>query len=1145
MAGDIEQSGTDARFPVILCVSDLHFRHDEGEQNKARRKNILSELVETIVKVPSEWRPSILCVCGDIAFSGCNADYELAKRWLDALLNTLSIDISNVIMSPGNHDVPETRSVKRPSSPSKADGLLEKPSEKGFEAYCRFCEDAGIARLDFGDSTSCLVGQRRIQDMRFVVCNSSWFSQPRRNDRGKLWLGLPHLQRLESERQLPLLRAKSGKRDGPITIALLHHPKAWLHENELNAYGYRPATWDYLADRCHLIFSGHAHGEELRPAERIGHYGTLYLEGGAAYDSSAHTNTFHLVRVASRAFTFKPFIFNSKSSHDMWREQEEYERPFVEYSQGAVNELTAQETERTIRSDRSSNVIGDLQNRQIIVVPSANPVPAAKIEFTVTSPKRAAVQHLLEACRLMPGEDALLKKTATLAFECNALDIATEVLENLIQLAPDDVDSRRNASIVYVHMGDFEKAAAEFAALARLERTERTHSLNQAIMLARTGDLKSALDILEQKQDDGASTLQELLVKADLLNRTGKPSEGFSVLHAVRNMHWETPEFLMAYMLLAYAAGKDLCAEEALVQLKQLQDAGKTQQGILERKSLDDIVAILRQERKRETDLLAKITRGEVPWLLVDSLLGKPSYWAWRLRTQESGWIPEHPHTRAALGVYSTNGFTVRRGEKFPLCQLDCPESGTHVVADPTSLITLHRLGMLERATQYFGEILVPTECMSLALEERSRLSPHQLSQFTFFEEVHQALVHDQLCAVAPDSSQVAPTIVGVVDEYGIGKQNEIPSYGLCDVVEVLHDLGRVDGQRYTQLNDLVRRRSPADDVKRPLSAGERVMIALSSLKTLYDFGLFEAVVETFDIVILTCDREEVLTGLRSFALQAEAREWHAELWDTVRANSRIVLTPCPRGHKQNRNIEEDTREAFLLSANIAQNRKLPLLVDDRFLQGVVLNISTKVPMAAFGTDVFLAKLRECEVLTPGELTDSFLELIRWRYRFLVPPVAVLKECADRFKSSLPGSMLIEISRYLHDCMLDPGLFTGPESKEPPASMACALFHSWASLAGHFIMLVWGDPSYDVTQATGLTKWIVEELLPPATRRMGIIGYDYAGMSGKMVLISAMSESCVLDDENRANNGLLAIRDAFRMESDEYVNTVGEILSYV
>ena len=119
---------------------------------------------------------------------------------------------------------------------------------------------------------------------------------------------------MESQGQLP---HPGQLKEWPITIALIHHPKEWFHETETQAYGNRPNTFDYLSRRCHLLLTGHTHGE-VRHADQFAE-GAWHLSGGAAYAGASHFNSFRLVRVEDERFVYRSFEYDPRSSDTLWR----------------------------------------------------------------------------------------------------------------------------------------------------------------------------------------------------------------------------------------------------------------------------------------------------------------------------------------------------------------------------------------------------------------------------------------------------------------------------------------------------------------------------------------------------------------------------------------------------------------------------------------------------------------------------------------------------------------------------------------------------------------------------------------------------------------------------------------------------------
>ncbi len=56
---------------VILHLSDLHFGAEWGNASEIdNRKLCLSNLLGFLKDQPSEWQPNIICISGDIGYSG-------------------------------------------------------------------------------------------------------------------------------------------------------------------------------------------------------------------------------------------------------------------------------------------------------------------------------------------------------------------------------------------------------------------------------------------------------------------------------------------------------------------------------------------------------------------------------------------------------------------------------------------------------------------------------------------------------------------------------------------------------------------------------------------------------------------------------------------------------------------------------------------------------------------------------------------------------------------------------------------------------------------------------------------------------------------------------------------------------------------
>ena len=304
---------------TILHLSDIHFGLDgKSSQDLANRNVCLNSLLDELKKLESSWKPTIICVTGDIGWSGAESDYAAAKEWLDKVLASCGLSYDALVVCAGNHDSIRSvaKRIPRPKSTKEADEVLAVPIAPHFEgpfaSFISFCQTAKIPALKLGDSESYLVGERIVNDVHFVVMNSAWFCKGD-DDRGELWLGYPHMMFMESHGQMLV----EPSQDNRMTISLAHHPHEWYNENEIHTYSRRPNVMDYLANRCHLVLTGHTHGE-IREPDRIADH-ALHFTGGASYAGASHFNSFRLIRLNSGCLEDRAFEFNPTAVSGNWK----------------------------------------------------------------------------------------------------------------------------------------------------------------------------------------------------------------------------------------------------------------------------------------------------------------------------------------------------------------------------------------------------------------------------------------------------------------------------------------------------------------------------------------------------------------------------------------------------------------------------------------------------------------------------------------------------------------------------------------------------------------------------------------------------------------------------------------------------------
>lgn len=314
----IENANGEGAPPVVLHISDLHFGWEGSASQEVDRTLCLRSLVQCLHELDASWKPTIVCVTGDIGWRGAVEDYQKAREWLLELLTELNLPPTSLLLCPGNHDSDRKLALSnvRPSQRSDAERVLQCPLAKQyldpFGAFEDFCRNLGVPPYLFDGKESYIVGFRRVSALNFVCLNSAWFSQGD-NDKGSLWLGLPQIRLMEAQGHLP----KANSCEGESTITLLHHPREWYHEGEISALGNgQPNTFDYLCHRSHAILTGHTHGE-VRAADQYAEF-AWHLSGGAAFAGASHFNSFRLIKFESDALIYRSFEFDPRASNAPW-----------------------------------------------------------------------------------------------------------------------------------------------------------------------------------------------------------------------------------------------------------------------------------------------------------------------------------------------------------------------------------------------------------------------------------------------------------------------------------------------------------------------------------------------------------------------------------------------------------------------------------------------------------------------------------------------------------------------------------------------------------------------------------------------------------------------------------------------------------
>lgn len=740
-----------------------------------------------------------------------------------------------------------------------------------------------------------------------------------------------------------------------------------------------------------------------------------------------------------------------------------------------------------------------------------------------------AIVHLRKACALQPQSE-LYRKLSFLAHEHGEIAVAEDALRAILRLNNGDEVALNNLAVLLAESDRFDEAADHFGELHRRFPEKVRHALNYASALLTAGSAERAAAVYEELAKAQDPPIEAVINSAQLMRTIDRAPRGFALLKEHKQRFWEDPLFVSTYMGLAYAAERDDEAHDGFVQLRLLQASGRASSQLLQSKTLDELIGYVQEreeeDRKRQEELL----RGRISWLLIDHAKSHPSLMAWVIRTQPRRWVLEDPIETARHTIYATNGYSAIRTELgCELGEIRCAPKGTPVVADVSALITLYKLGLLEKAADLFGEIHYPVDYMILFTDEVGRLVAHQPSQRSTLGNIKLALDEGRVSKLGSEVEGGMPSI----DEYDENCLN----YRISDIAEWLEESGRITA---TTRERLLRVTTAGKSTLPRINFGASVRVGLVTLETLTQLQALDALCSAFRVHIGHEDYLRVVGGIGSFKSREEARIATRALWVLIKDDSRFV---SGRGFPDgSQSFTQRVRQSVLSSARLAIEQSAPLLADDRVLQAAVLAHRPSEASAAFGTDCVIAALVKIDAISLDVAADAMLALVRWRYRFLVVPSELLYRMLLRHKNHPPGQALRSVASYVHDSMRDPGLFSGIERTDSPTSVATRFFQAWVLTLAEFIANVWLEGDFSEAQAKTVTEWVVRECLPSPPRNLGRRARVVADMTRRIVFSHVLLQVC-RGDVKLSNRAMQAVAAALGYNATEYLRATADTIN--
>lgn len=266
----------------ILQISDIHWKDKLTTVDPF--KHIREGLVEDVKRGTKQHDISFdyIMICGDIAFSGGNPEYNKAKEFINELLQVTGLEDEDVFIVPGNHDKTwgappqEIREFINSHVCEEKDndeilaGWLQKSLHSAtmmftpYKEYGSFANEYGCAeplmlRLNEAEVNSSImysehddklfwtdeIAEINGYTLQLYGLNSGLYSD-------KYDYDTTEKRKNGHKMVLPKLAYNAAKmQDGVVNIMMMHHPMAYLHEGD--------KLKEELDRLYHVQFFGHVH----------------------------------------------------------------------------------------------------------------------------------------------------------------------------------------------------------------------------------------------------------------------------------------------------------------------------------------------------------------------------------------------------------------------------------------------------------------------------------------------------------------------------------------------------------------------------------------------------------------------------------------------------------------------------------------------------------------------------------------------------------------------------------------------------------------------------------------------------------------------------------------------------------------------
>lgn len=276
---------------LFLHLSDIHLQVN---------RDYSSEKIRRIVDaVPCElpFDRAFLIISGDLANSGSEDEYRVAKRLIDDLIcgfRSKGIEPA-ILFVPGNHD------ISIPQDSPTAEMLIERKRASMDDAYAHelekmdpffeFANEYCLFRSEYSDSTERFDIGNQAYRIKATMLNSAPFSTRERTDKEIHYL---------PERAICSIEKSS---DTDLNIAIMHHSCEWFEDESKRHLEQR------LYEHCDIFFIGHEHDGFAESYANSNRQHLTVSRGGVISASSYDESSFSLLHYDSETMLLTTIYF--------------------------------------------------------------------------------------------------------------------------------------------------------------------------------------------------------------------------------------------------------------------------------------------------------------------------------------------------------------------------------------------------------------------------------------------------------------------------------------------------------------------------------------------------------------------------------------------------------------------------------------------------------------------------------------------------------------------------------------------------------------------------------------------------------------------------------------------------------------------